>query len=417
MTSGEPDGGGREEGKGDGLLSRWVEGGKKLLVGVALASSVAGGGSLFSPTAPAMAASADETKEIGVCLLNQCRGELASCLLNPKCFANILCLQTCNGRADEAYCQIRCGDLFENEAVGKFNACAVSQKNCVKQRQDDGSWPIPPKEAQAKAFNPKMMEGQWFISAGLNPAFDCFDCQVHFFDSPKPGQLVGKLNWRITTPDGEFFTRDVVQKFKQDPANPAHLVNKDNEYLHYRDDWYVLDSEPNSHVLVVYRGSNDAWDGYGGGTLYTKDKTVPPELVARVKAKSEAAGIDWNRWQGNDNTCKPQTSETSELLREKYAKKLLLSEGRQLQEQLTEVRGFAAQEVDEVEASTLEKLEGLKQEYEVEVEQLGSDLVSAFEKELQLFEDSVAGEANTIAEEAARIEKGAEKILTGNSRE
>lgn len=36
------------------------------------------------------------------------------------------------------------------------------------------------------------------------------------------------------------------------------------------DDWYVLDSEPNSFVLVVYRGSNDAWDGYGGGTLYTK---------------------------------------------------------------------------------------------------------------------------------------------------
>ena len=60
------------------------------------------------------------------------------------------------------------------------------------------------------------------------------EAQVHFFDSPKPGQLVGKLNWRITTPDGEFFTRDVVQKFKQDPANPAHLVNKDNEYLHYR---------------------------------------------------------------------------------------------------------------------------------------------------------------------------------------
>ena len=45
------------------------------------------------------------------------------------------------------------------------------------------------------------------------------------------------------------------------------------------------------------------------------------------------------------------------------------------QEQLTEVRGFAAQEVGEVEASTLEKLEELKQEYEVEVEQLASDLV------------------------------------------
>lgn len=38
------------------------------------------------------------------------------------------------------------------------------------------------------------------------------------------------------------------------------------------------------------------------------------------------------------------------------------------------MRGYAAQEVGEVEASTLEKLEELKQEYEVEVEQLGTEL-------------------------------------------
>lgn len=44
------------------------------------------------------------------------------------------------------------------------------------------------------------------------------------------------------------------------------------------DDWYVLDSEPNSHVLVVYRGSNDAWDGYGGGTLYTKVSLAKKEV-------------------------------------------------------------------------------------------------------------------------------------------
>ncbi|CBJ26509.1 violaxanthin de-epoxidase, chloroplast precursor [Ectocarpus siliculosus] len=408
MSAGGGGGGGEESG-----VSRWVEAGKKWLVGVALASSIVGGGGLLSPGAmPAFAGSPEETKEVGICLLSECRGALASCLLNPKCFANIICLQTCNGRPDEGYCQIRCGDLFENEAVGKFNACAVSKKNCVKQRQDDGSWPVPPIESQAKSFNPKLMEGQWYISAGLNPAFDTFDCQVHFFNSPKPGKLVGKLNWRIKEPDGEFFTRDVVQTFDQDPKNPAHLVNKDNEYLHYRDDWYILDSEPNSHVLVVYRGSNDAWDGYGGGTLYTKDKTVPPGIVERVKAKSEAAGIKWERWQYNDNTCKPQTSETAELLREKYAKKLILSEGKQLQEQLTAVRGYAAQEVTEVESSTLEKLEDLKQEYEVEVEQLGTDLAAAFETELRLFEEGLAGEANTVLNEATSIITG-----TSNSRD
>ncbi|CAN0462597.1 unnamed protein product, partial [Discosporangium mesarthrocarpum] len=38
----------------------------------------------------------------------------------------------------------------------------------------------------------------------------------------------------------------------------------------WSDTWYVLDFERNSHVLIYYRGSNDAWDGYGGAVLYTK---------------------------------------------------------------------------------------------------------------------------------------------------
>lgn len=44
--------------------------------------------------------------------------------------------------------------------------------------QDDGSWPVPPVESMVTAFDTKQMEGRWFISAGLNPAFDCFDCQA-----------------------------------------------------------------------------------------------------------------------------------------------------------------------------------------------------------------------------------------------
>lgn len=38
------------------------------------------------------------------------------------------------------------------------------------------------------------------------------------------------------------------------------------------------------------------------------------------------------------------------------------------------MRGYAVQEAEDVESSALEKLEELKQDYEVEVEQLGSDL-------------------------------------------
>lgn len=40
------------------------------------------------------------------CLLKECRVELAKCLANPSCAANIACLQTCNNRPDETECQV-----------------------------------------------------------------------------------------------------------------------------------------------------------------------------------------------------------------------------------------------------------------------------------------------------------------------
>ena len=48
--------------------------------------------------------------------LSQCRGhsplywpvqlQLASCIADPQCFENLACLQLCNGREDEAGCQV-----------------------------------------------------------------------------------------------------------------------------------------------------------------------------------------------------------------------------------------------------------------------------------------------------------------------
>ena len=56
-------------------------------------------------------------------------------------------------------------------------------------------------------------------------------------------------------------------------VSPAYLRNDGNEYLHYTDDWYILDSEPDEYVVIYYRGNNDAWKGYGGATIYTRCDT------------------------------------------------------------------------------------------------------------------------------------------------
>jgi violaxanthin de-epoxidase len=143
-------------------------------------------------------------------------------------------------------------------------------------------------------------------------------------------------------PDGEFFVKNAVQKFVQDPKNPALLLNHDNEYLHYKDDWYIVDYEPDNFILVYYKGSNDAWDGYGGAFLYTRSPTLPTELVPRL---NEAVArmktpYQWSDFTVTDNSC-PAQVENPTILRERFATRLLITEEQQLQEQLTAARTAA----------------------------------------------------------------------------
>lgn len=132
--------------------------------------------------------------------------------------------------------QIKCGDLFENSVVDEFNECAVSRKKCVPKKSDVGEFLVPDPAVLVRTFNINDFNGKWFITSGLNPTFDIFDCQLHEFHT-ESGKLVGHLSWRIGTPDGGFFTRSAVQRFVQDPTQPGILYNHDNEYLHYQDDW------------------------------------------------------------------------------------------------------------------------------------------------------------------------------------
>lgn len=76
----------------------------------------------------------------------------------------------------------RCGDLYGDKAIDTFNACAVSDQKCVPQRQDEGLYPVPGDCALDEGFDINMFQGRWYITAGQNPLFDIFDCQVRMCD-------------------------------------------------------------------------------------------------------------------------------------------------------------------------------------------------------------------------------------------
>ena len=129
---------------------------------------------LGSNPLPAMAT--DSGAIVG-CLFSKCQLPLAKCIANPKCLANVVCINTCNGRDDEIECQIKCGDLFENEVVGDFNKCVVSDMGCVPQKPDEGLYPVLKDEQLVQKFDTKLWNGKWYITSGQNELFD-----VRFFE-------------------------------------------------------------------------------------------------------------------------------------------------------------------------------------------------------------------------------------------
>ena len=131
------------------------------------------------------------------------------------------------------------------------------------------------------------------------------------------------------------------------------MVNHDNEYLHYQDDWYILDYEPDNNptntppfAFVYYRGSNDAWDGYGGVVVYTREAKLPDSLLPRMREAAKKIGYDFDKdFAVTDNTCKPLDNKDSIMLREKFAGKVLLQTEQSLAAQATKFRGNAANSI------------------------------------------------------------------------
>lgn len=265
---------------------------------------------------------AADSAQVGTCLLESCQGQLAGCLTDGNCIQNLVCLNKCNGREDESDCQIKCGDLYENNAVQTFNECAVSSKKCVPQRVDTDLFPVPADSARVNEFDLKQFTGRWYITAGLNPLFDTFPCQEHYFGNPEPGVLFGKINWRVPKGDkGDFLQRSVTQTFRQ-TKDPAVLLNHNNAYLHYEDDWYILASKPNEYVLIYYIGNNDAWKGYGGATVYTRESKLPKKYIPELKQALEGAGVNytWDDFTVTDNSCpaKPMTKTLLAMLSDDF---------------------------------------------------------------------------------------------------
>ncbi|CAM9804643.1 unnamed protein product [Phaeothamnion confervicola] len=301
-------------------------------VAAVFAAGWLGGGGVASTMA-----AFEELREDGVvverkidyaCIASKCGGAVVAAARDQRALHELTCLSSCG--IDDIACQMRCGDMYEQDVLRNFHVCAIAEHHCVPQRRDIGRHMLPDPAALPATFEPERFSGEWFITHGLNGVFDCFDCQRHIVRG-EPGKMVVDVEYRVArtaggsssladavfgagggggTGAGEgaedaegTFTRSLRQTFLQDPEHPGVLQAADNGYLHQRDDWFILDADPDSHMLVYYTGCNDAWCGYVGGVVYSRTPQLAAETRSRLVATAAAFGIRFQDMCSTDNSC------------------------------------------------------------------------------------------------------------------
>jgi violaxanthin de-epoxidase len=213
-------------------------------------------------------------------------------------------------------------DLYENAQLRAFSECAMTASGCLP--------PLPADEPARARFgaafervsrappelprSADLLKGKWLIALGLNPAFDTFPCEVHEFKADPDGKLIrAQFRYRVVRDDGSSFERSYNKLLDTpDPERPYLLrLRPTPPYLAYADQWLLLGGQP-SHptdpwFAILYYGTNAAWSGYGGASVYTRSGRPPtaPDAVRALDAALAKGGMRRSELTTVDNSCTP----------------------------------------------------------------------------------------------------------------
>jgi violaxanthin de-epoxidase len=280
-------------------------------------------------------------------------------------------------------------DLHQTPLLDAFTECSLTDHACYPPLVADPRYPplvhddvaeqllwqsnlLPSSEptTTSRALQ-NLFTGKWYLSAGLNPVFDTFDCQVHEFSEPKDainnvkngGVVVpiadATFSYRVQVNDNnnnnnKWFTRTGDKRLtlvnedstrvhdgkwrgfdqglkwgmdsfldheNHDPGlvhnRPAAPNNNDiiiktksprlvltlrPDLMNYKDDWVVLQSSP-EYIVVLYRGTNSAWEGYGGLNVYTRTRTISDTLKRGIERGLRKVNLSLRDLTIVDNSC------------------------------------------------------------------------------------------------------------------
>lgn len=187
------------------------------------------------------------------CITRHCSGDIAACLGDEVCRENMNCAGACEG---DSGCTVQCSYSYQAETIDNMMSCLFVDYECLSLPPPD---PIndatcrDPKNTVASVDNDLLM-GDWYIVAGFNPLYDCFDCQVSTY-SIKDGKLDYSALFNMPAANGtEIWPTD--EMLGDDQSTPGHMVFDEVEFgLPHHQDWYVMHLDEDT-MMCYYCGDS-----------------------------------------------------------------------------------------------------------------------------------------------------------------
>ncbi|KAK3097351.1 hypothetical protein FSP39_008929 [Pinctada imbricata] len=236
------------------------------------------------------------------CMMFNCASQSAKCFANSDCRALMMCLTKC-GQTNQT-CMFDCIYSYENDIFDDFMKCASTEHNCIELAPPDPPVVCKKPTQVVQNFSLDMMEGSWYIVKGLNPIYDCFDCQItRFYKGDSQSMLKVNEKFEIHTVMGTTITRYVNESVTQpDPKACGIIKYSSNQMGHNTiSEWRVLDRGQNGEYLFMYYcGSIAANYFYEGSVVYSKNAQLSPEAWTNIQKVGMGQGLKMN------NFCSPK---------------------------------------------------------------------------------------------------------------
>jgi len=252
------------------------------------------------------------------CMALHCAWQIGQCFFNQECYDTIMCMQDCEGLADEFQCQFTCEMSLGmgNELFAALVNC-MAENGCFPEVPPDGHCLAGPEDAVAGIEDFETIYGDWWVVKGVNcgqeewpGAYDWYPCQHARF-------VLVEDDWVNNTTycggQNSVCETDIIVTIPVATLPSSGYIRldygpADAPLLPQVEKWYVVSWPEPDYMFVFWCGENPALT-YNGGYVLSRNRNIDamkPETEAVFRQLVADKGLDFDNMCLSDNTHCPE---------------------------------------------------------------------------------------------------------------